>query len=499
MAFAIEWQYLTERSWAARASSRQEPEWPPHPDRVFSALVAAWGERGEDEAERAALEWLERLGPPDVYAPPLAAPESDSLDAAPSTSTVRGSAPGTYVIPNEVASDKKQRDDAAFFGRPLKRRTFPSVLTGTATCALVWPDADPGPYRDALLRLVSEVTYVGTSRSFIRAWLDDTASASGHRWRPSGTTETPDEHLRVAEPGRLAALREDYNGTDADARPRLARQRGYSAVVDDETPGGRFSPELFILRTQAHARTSVSHGPAVVDALRRRLIAVARDSRMDAEAMRLISGHEADGAASRAGHVALAPLPFVGHPHADGHLMGVALAFPNDASEHQRLAVLYALARVLSEGTRTVELSLGAHRVVTLMAEDRDNPPRATRPSTWTAPSDAWATVTPLAPDRHPPRRCADPDAFLRDDLAGACERQGLPRPVEVALLGASRFSGAPHARQYAPLRTKAGSRRRLAHVTIRFAEPVRGPLLLGAGRFRGYGVFRPLRSRAEG
>src|SRR5437867_3950191 len=47
----------------------REPEWPPHPDRVFMALAAAWGEGGEDADQRSALEWLERLGPPALAVP----------------------------------------------------------------------------------------------------------------------------------------------------------------------------------------------------------------------------------------------------------------------------------------------------------------------------------------------------------------------------------------------------------------------------------------------
>ncbi len=35
-------------------------EWPPHPERVFSALVQAWADGGCDSQERAALEWIEK-------------------------------------------------------------------------------------------------------------------------------------------------------------------------------------------------------------------------------------------------------------------------------------------------------------------------------------------------------------------------------------------------------------------------------------------------------
>ena len=62
--FALGVELLMGRAIITRWEDRDEPEWPPHPDRVFMALVAAWGETGEDAQQRAVLEWLETLGPP---------------------------------------------------------------------------------------------------------------------------------------------------------------------------------------------------------------------------------------------------------------------------------------------------------------------------------------------------------------------------------------------------------------------------------------------------
>ena len=59
--FAIGVELLMRRAIITRWDNREEPEWPPHPDRVFMAMVAAWGEAGEDAPQREALEWLERL------------------------------------------------------------------------------------------------------------------------------------------------------------------------------------------------------------------------------------------------------------------------------------------------------------------------------------------------------------------------------------------------------------------------------------------------------
>ncbi|MGQ9588956.1 MAG: type I-G CRISPR-associated protein Csb2, partial [Planctomycetota bacterium] len=57
--FAIGIRYLNGFSVACEPDSREQPEWPPHPARVFMALAAAHFETGEDPAEREALLWLE--------------------------------------------------------------------------------------------------------------------------------------------------------------------------------------------------------------------------------------------------------------------------------------------------------------------------------------------------------------------------------------------------------------------------------------------------------
>src|SRR5437667_5923182 len=67
--FGLEVQLLTGRYVATAYHDRMAPEWPPHPARVFSALVAThFDEQGPDPAEREALYWLERQGAPLVTA-----------------------------------------------------------------------------------------------------------------------------------------------------------------------------------------------------------------------------------------------------------------------------------------------------------------------------------------------------------------------------------------------------------------------------------------------
>ena len=64
----LEIEFLTGLYWGLRRPGDTSPDWPPPLDRVFSALVDAWGVRGQRGDERAALEWLERQPRPAIHA-----------------------------------------------------------------------------------------------------------------------------------------------------------------------------------------------------------------------------------------------------------------------------------------------------------------------------------------------------------------------------------------------------------------------------------------------
>ena len=80
---AIEVNFLTGRFVAASHHDRNTPEWPPHPARLFSALVATWSDADQpDPAERQALEWLESRPSPSIYASD-ATPRSQTVHFVP--------------------------------------------------------------------------------------------------------------------------------------------------------------------------------------------------------------------------------------------------------------------------------------------------------------------------------------------------------------------------------------------------------------------------------
>ena len=83
--------------------------------------------------------------------------------------------------------------------------------------------------------------------------------------------------------------------------------------------------------------------------------------------------------------------------------------------------------------------------------------------------------------------------------VAEACQRIGLPRPVDVVLSQVSLHLGVPHSRQFPAMRRKSDNGRlQHTHALVTFATPVSGPIILGAGRYRGYGMCRPVQWEEE-
>ena len=105
-----------------------------------------------------------------------------------------------------------------------------------------------------------------------------------------------------------------------------------------------------------------------------------------------------------------------------------------------------------------------------------------------------------MALDRNPgdlrsrdPRRLAEAVAEAEASVRRACERIGLPEPSRVDILPAAPWAGAAKSRAYPPYPGVEGRAQRvLTHARIAFERPVHGPVLLGAGRFVGLGLFRP-------
>lgn len=74
-----------------------------------------------------------------------------------------------------------------------------------------------------------------------------------------------------------------------------------------------------------------------------------------------------------------------------------------------------------------------------------------------------------------------------------------IPKTLAVIVTPVSAHLGVPPARAFPKLKRKDGSDRRHTHAILVFDGPVCGPVLVGAGRFRGYGVCRPTNADEKG
>ena len=479
--FALGVQYLMGVVYATDPASRQRPEWPLHPDRVFMAMVAAHHETDADPHEREALLWLERLGAPAIAAGPTGQSRQAVTSFVPVNDTemprlTAGHSPSTAQLDTgaSLLPDHRSRQP----------RTFPAVVPQEPTAFLIWPDAGlEGTRVEALDRLCRKVVRIGHSASLVQMWVEATPPEPTLLPNPSA----PRLRLRVPGGGRLVALEARY----PRLRPSPGLWSGYGHRRPDQAAaaaGSVFSPDLLVFRRVRGRALGLQSTAILMDTARRAILAHASQPVHE-----WVSGHAPDGSPSTRPHLALLPLADVGHDHADGHLLGLAVAVPRTLAAD---AVAAALGNVIGAGA-TGELGRLAIADGDLLDWEIELDLRAAHPTaleveTWTAtPAGArqWASVTPVVLDRYPKR-----DGDAERTIMAACEHAGLPRPSNVVTVPVSVFAGAPTTWSMPSLSHPArrGSRAH-THVIFTFPEPVCGPVIVGAGRYRGYGLCRPV------
>jgi len=501
--FAIAWRYLTGRCVASDFASRNMAEWPPHPDRVFQAMVAAWGERGEDAEERSALEWLESLEPPALIVPePQCIP--DPVTA--------------YVPVNDVEASRRESQSGEYgktLGqilpamRPKQERSFPSVIVGDSICALVWENDMPKTRKPTLERLCAAVGRIGHSSSLVHCWIADQAPPPTHR--PSRNGGRKDMTLRVMERGRFSQLITHHRACMEAGRysgPPLARQLPYVSIRQETGVfHGSFAAPLLVFMQQKGKIFTVHQALELALAFRALLIPKAES--IGEGARELVSGHAANGSPLHRNHVAFLPMADVGHEYADGHLLGMAIAYPRDLRPDEEDGIMKAVALSMDDKGE-LQLNLGRMGEMRLRLEDGSVTPQALRSSTWCRESAAWATVTPVVLDRMSKAGSKDRDAWAVEQVGATCVRQGLPLPIRIevspvpyiegslpcyrkSLKGTERSAATDAAVFFPPLIRHNGQSNWMLHARLVFPAPVFGPLVLGAGRYRGYGLLKPI------
>lgn len=456
--------------------TRKNPEFPPHPGRVFMALAAAHFQTRGGLDERRALEWIERQNAP----PSIRAPHCEHrLDSS-------GRAPVETYVP---VNDKH----GGIVRRMRQARSFATVRLEEEEVFLTWDAEAPEEVRSGLDRLCAKVTRIGHSSSLVQMWV----AAPTDRPRPANWI--PDDlrssrRMRVAEPGTLSYLEKAFRQGDY---PRLASWKGYRTKSEEGGAPpleGIFDSHLVVLEKDIEGRVlGLEATMQLTSALRNAVM----KSVPEGGCPEWLSGHQPNGQPSLKPHVAFLPLPFVGAPYADGHVLGLAMAIPRDVPADEARRVIGAFLFNQDSGEeRTIRLWRNPVWEWCLRRETRDQPPLALRSQTWTAACSVWASVTPVVLHHYPKKGHGDDiERILREAFASA----GLPAPRAFSFGPGSCFEGAPDARSM-PEFAEGGPRlcRYQTHVVAEFEQPVRGPVLVGRGRYRGYGLFRPLKPKPE-
>jgi len=321
---------------------------------------------------------------------------------------------------------------------------FPMAHPDAPFVGYAWNDV-PEEVIPALERIAAEVTYLGRGSSRVVV----TPGPIEPTWIPS---EVGELLVRVPYPGRLSDLQTAYK---RGARSSLAPSLGYQSAETLHPSAGW--GDLLVLRP-GHS-LPMTKTAIWTDKLRRAVM-----SRIGDPIPEIIHGHDSYR------HVAWAALPDVNHKYSDGHILGLGVWMPKGASPAER-GIVGAPLMQLRE-VDGVSVSLPDYMI------------KGLQPWTWSRPARIWATATPIVLDRQP-RRSLTAEQSISDSVKAL----GLPTPVQVEVSRNSPVKGVPRSNGFR-LR-KPG--RLYTHAVIEFASPVAGPLLIGAERYFGLGLCRPM------
>lgn len=486
------------------------PDWPPSPARLFQALVAAAGRgRGLDDTDAEALRWLEGLPPPTVAMPTAKlgramdhyVPNND-LDAKdgrpselatirvaktvqprllepgapfvyawrlPATETSEGHAKRVCAIAERIYQFGRGLDMAWALAAVMPRETLDSELSGYPG-TVVHPGSGKGstllacPHEGSLDRLVERF------------------EASGARFSRVGSGRKSYELFTQAPMVSFSQI--EYGG----------RGRRFLFELQSPTAVGRL--HAWPLR-QAHDLVA-----SVRDQVASKLSGALADSRPDAAARveAAIVGRRPGDASTLApaDRVRLIPLPSIGSEHTSPSIRRMLVEVPSACGLDPE-DVAWACARVELGESRTTLVAASDYG---MLAHYRGRGARgATR----------WQTITAAALLEGARRRRIAPEA-IADQRKDARERSAEEIAATSAAVDALRHAGIRERvvgvrvqrEPFGKLGARAeafgaGTRfakERLWHVEVVLREPVRGPLVIGDGRFLGLGVMRPVPER---
>ena len=476
LAISVEFLHGTYRAdpdGGASTGRSEMGEWPPSVARLLAAFVAADG-MGEDcrVTDGTELEFLERLGPPTIHAEPE--PFHQPLNER------------FVVKASSSASDMKHTHQEYPARKGVEVRPGVRVALRHALVVYVWQHADATASLFPLRLRAARIGYLGCADSPVRVRmaeaLDDAALGALHAFGPhsAGTcmvsVPRPGHHLATLE-AAYDAWREHGASVARSQFPALRSLVAYAGPEDvaDASEAGRVVAWLRFNQSVPGRRIA-----DVTAALK--AATMSRYKRLYGEPLpRELHGHGFEGAGFEiARYLAL---PDAGNEHSDGRIHGAALWLPRGCDD-----TTVERARAAARSIETLNPPSLSIRVAPWYGQPK---PATATPRRWRQRSRAWATAVPAVHERF--------GKLNLTELQRWCRHAGLPEPVWFLSARVPLVPGAltlhPSEVQRRPDRSTEPDKP-YSHIALRFAEAVRGPVVIGGGRSRGFGLCVPIDDR---
>lgn len=473
-------------------------DWPPSPFRLFQALVAGayggrWAGEGDDARNQraAAFQWLERQNAPSIAFPPR--------------SRVRRV---TSFVPNNdldsVGGDPNRVPDIR-----AEKTLSPWRIENDRTFFYAWT-FDQGTEHASLVCSLAQRLYC-FGRGFDGAWaqaevhagvdVDRLLQGRGTMSRPGGQSQAG---LRCPAPGSLDSLIRRHQAAasrfswDSVSRQFLFRQppKPVYRTISYDAPGTRFYFEIRefadLNRFYPIPQTrTVSLTEEARESAARRLVEAMPECQPLVE--RFLTGRSA-ASNDLTRRVCIVPLPSIGHSQTSPSIRRIAVLIPPDCLIPVP-DLEWAFSGLPVSGTNK-QTPTDTPAILVQIA-----PPDMIDHYGFDRSARKWRTVTPvILPEPLPFARRgsqrSESEGRSAYSLSQACRHAGISaRPTDIRVQEEPFLVRGEMAGAYSPGRFEG----RLRHAEIAFEQPIRGPLLIGDGRFVGLGLMQPVLERSPG
>lgn len=454
-----------------------QPEWPPSPFRVFQALVAAaaarWNERLMLQHAVPALRWLQAQPNPEIVG----------------CVGVASTAPTQFYVPDNTADllvASWKRGELEKVTKRTDKVVLPTHLDGEAVHYL-FPLGEEGRCHVDLLRSAARsITHVGWGIDMVAADADvisetEADRLEGIRWR---VAQTGGVALRVPTPGTLDDLMWKHQNflnrlTDEGFKPvpplREFAVRHYRRSTDPEL---RPYCVFTILKPDATGNRAFNTARRTRDvaAWIRHAVAEVCQNEHWPDFLPFVHGHSPNGngpnnSQNSSHRFQYLPLPTINSTlnrvEAIRRVMVVAPAGCEDRINFIRRRLIGHSLKWDGEELGVLNIQPGKDWV-------RDQ---------YTGTSATWTSVTPVILDGFNDRSAAKTNKLICRALRNA----GVSIESEFEYQSFGFLPGVEPVQAFTRPEKLHGT---MVHIRLQFKHPISGPIAIGAGRYRGFGLL---------